>query len=37
MSLLDVILTRRSIRKYLDKTISDDVMNKILEAGNHAR
>ena len=36
LSLVDVILSRRSIRKYLDKSISLDVMNTILEAGRQA-
>jgi len=36
LSLIDVILSRRSIRKYLDKPIPDEVMNRILEAGRQA-
>ena len=36
MSLIDVILSRRSIRKYLNKPIPKDVMNSILEAGRQA-
>ena len=35
-SLIDVILTRRSIRKYEDREIPGEVMNKILEAGRQA-
>ena len=30
------ILTRRSIRKYTDKTISDDLIRNLVEAGVHA-
>jgi nitroreductase len=36
MSLVDVILSRRSIRKYDDKDIPSDVMDKILEAGRQS-
>ena len=36
LSLVDVILSRRSIRKYLDKPIPEDVTNQILEAGRQA-
>jgi len=36
MSLVDVILSRRSIRKYLDKDIPNDVLDKILEAGRQS-
>ncbi|MCJ7609743.1 nitroreductase family protein [Candidatus Bathyarchaeota archaeon] len=36
MSQLDIFLSRRSIRKYLDKPIPKDVMGKILEAGRQA-
>ena len=33
MTLLDVMLKRRSIRKYTDDKISDEDLNKILTAG----
>ena len=36
MSLIDVILSRRSIRRYKRKEIPEDVLNKILEAGRQA-
>ena len=36
MSLLDLILTRRSIRKYEDKDIPEDVLQQILETGRQA-
>lgn len=36
MSLVDVILSRRSIRSYKAEAIPDDVLNKILEAGRQA-
>lgn len=36
MSLIDIILSRRSIRNYLSKPIPRDVLNKILEAGRQA-
>lgn len=36
MSLVDVILSRRSIRKYDDKDIPSDVLDKILEAGRQS-
>lgn len=36
MSLLDSILSRRSIRDYEDKDIPEEVINKILEAGRQA-
>jgi nitroreductase len=36
MSTLDVILSRRSIRKYQDKPIPKDVLDKILEAAKQA-
>ena len=36
MSLVDVILSRRSIRRYENKEISKDVLYKILEAGRQA-
>jgi nitroreductase len=36
MSMLDVILSRRSIRCYLDKEIPADVLNKIVEAGRQS-
>jgi len=36
MSLVDVILSRRSIRRYEPKEIPKDVLNKILEAGRQA-
>jgi nitroreductase len=35
-SLVDVILSRRSIRCYENKEISNDVLSKILEAGRQA-
>ncbi len=36
MSLIDVIPSRRSIRRYEKKEISKNVLNKILEAGRQA-
>lgn len=36
MSLLDLILSRRSIRDYQKREIPDDVLQKILEAGRQA-
>jgi len=36
MSLLDLISTRKSVRKYLDKHIPDEDLRKILEAGRLA-
>lgn len=33
---MEVLLTRRSIRNFNDKSIPEDVLNKILEAGTHA-
>ena len=36
MSLVDVISSRRSIRKYADKDIPSDVLDKILEAGRQS-
>ena len=36
MSLVDVILSRRSIRQYDDKDIPKDVLDKILEAGRQS-
>ena len=36
MSLVDVILSRRSIRRYEQKEISKDVLDQILEAGRQA-
>ena len=33
---MEVLLTRRSIRNFNDKPISEDVLNKILEAGTYA-
>jgi nitroreductase len=36
MEALDAILTRRSIRRYSDKKITDETVNKILEAGMYA-
>ncbi len=36
MSLIDVILSRRSIRKYERKDIPQEILNKILEAGRQA-
>lgn len=36
MSLIDVILSRRSIRKYEDKEVPEDALEKILEAGRQA-
>jgi len=36
MSLVDVILSRRSIRRYEQKEIPKDVLDKILEAGRQA-
>ncbi len=36
MSLVDVILTRRSIRTYEKKKVPEEIMNMILEAGRQA-
>jgi nitroreductase len=36
LSLFDVILNRRSIRKYEDKEISKEILHQILEAGRQA-
>jgi nitroreductase len=36
MSCIDLLLTRRSIRKFKDASIPDDVMQKILEAGRQS-
>ena len=36
MSLVDVILSRRSIRKYAEKDIPQDVLDKIMEAGRQS-
>jgi nitroreductase len=36
MSLLDVILSRRSIRKYENKEIPQEILQQILEAGRQA-
>jgi nitroreductase len=36
MSLIDVVLDRRSIRRYEQKEIPKDVLDKILEAGRQA-
>jgi nitroreductase len=36
MSTLDLILNRRSIRRYEAKEIPEDVMKQILEAGRQA-
>lgn len=36
MELLELIKHRRTIRKYIDKQISKDDLNKILEAGLHS-
>lgn len=36
MSLLDLILTRRSIRKYQDKDIPEKILQQILESGRQA-
>jgi nitroreductase len=36
MSLIDVILTRRSIRRYEDKEIPKDVLDQIVEAGRQS-
>jgi len=33
MNLSEVIMNRRSIRKYEDKEVDDDLINKIIEAG----
>ena len=35
-SVMDNIKMRRSIRKYTDKYIPDDVVKKIIEAGRYA-
>ena len=36
MFLVDVILSRRSIRKYENKDVPNDVLDKILEAGRQS-
>ena len=36
MNLSDLISTRKSVRKYSDKQISDDDLRKILESGRLA-
>ncbi|MFQ6094892.1 MAG: nitroreductase family protein [Candidatus Bathyarchaeia archaeon] len=36
MSLVDAILSRRSVRKYESKEVPEDVLKKILEAGRQA-
>jgi len=36
MSLVDIVLSRRSIRRYAQKEIPKDVLDKILEAGRQA-
>ena len=36
MSLVDVILSRRSIRSYEKKEVPDEVLSMILEAGRQA-
>lgn len=36
VSLVDVVLSRRSIRRYTTKEIGEDVLDKILEAGRQA-
>jgi len=36
MSLVDVILSRRSVRSYQKRKVPDEVLNKILEAGRQA-
>ena len=36
MSLLDLILSRRSIRRYEDKDLPEEVLQQILEAGRQA-
>ena len=36
MKCIDQILSRRSIRKYTDEPVSEDVLNNILEAGRRA-
>ncbi len=36
MSLLEVIFSRRSIRKYEDKEIPQDILHQVLEAGRQA-
>jgi len=36
MSILDLILSRRSIRRYEDKDVSEEVLKQILEAGRQA-
>lgn len=36
MSLIDIIKSRHSIRKYTDRQICSEDLEKILEAGNYA-
>ena len=36
MSLFDIVLSRRSIRRYEKKEVPKDILNKILEAGRQA-
>ena len=37
MDTLDVIHTKRSIRKFLDEPVPEAIINKILDAGRHAQ
>jgi nitroreductase len=37
MDTLDVIRTKRSIRKFLDEPVPEEIINKILDAGRHAQ
>ncbi len=36
LSVVDIVLSRRSIRRYEKKEIPNDVLNQILEAGARA-
>jgi nitroreductase len=36
MDVFDAIKTRKSVRKYLDKSVEEDKLNKVLEAGRLA-
>ena len=36
MSLVDIVLSRRSVRRYEKQDIPKDVLDKILEAGRQA-
>ena len=37
MDILDAIRTKRSIRKFLDEPVPEEIIHKILDAGRHAQ